>query len=161
MKYTLTLIVAILALISPGPAQGRPLENRMGAGLMLHDLNGLASLSFRYVPRNHMTLGFTVGFDTSASGFTLLGGRLTRNVDLQENINAYLGVAAYYLARSTAGVTSRGYEIDALMGVEAFLPGLTDLGLSFETGLGYRSLAGTTLKTIGNGFLGTAIHYYF
>ncbi len=161
MKRTLTILLLLLGSASTPHAEARNLQNRFGMGMMLHDLSGLASVSLRYVPELHYAVGFSLGFDSGSSGYTMMGGRLNRYVDLQENLNAYLGVAAYYVARATAGVTTRGYQIDALLGIEAFLPGLSDLGLTFETGLGYRSLAGTSLRTLGNGFLGTAIHYYF
>lgn len=161
MKRTLTIVLLLLGAALGSRAHARNLQNRFGMGMMLHDLNGLASLSLRYVPELHYAVGFSLGFDSGSSGYTMMGGRVNRYVDLQENLNAYLGVAAYYLSKATTGVTSRGYQIDALLGIEAFLPGLSDLGFTFETGLGYRSLAGTSLKTLGNGFLGTAIHYYF
>jgi hypothetical protein len=162
MKKRLLSLFLLLSAASSTPLFARSLENRMAAGVMLHELGGLASLSLRYVPESHYAIGFSAGFDTGSSGFTLLGARVNRHVDLQENLNAYLGLGAYYLARSTtATTTAHGYELDAVIGVEAFLPGLSDLGVSFETGLGYRSLQGSSLKTLGSGMLAAAIHYYF
>ncbi len=154
-------ILLLGAILATPDAFGRTLTDRVGAGLMIQDLNGLASISLRYLPDPHYTIGFSAGFDTGATGYSTLGVRVNRYVDLQENINAYLGVAAYYLSQAATTGNTRGYQIDALFGVEVFLAGLSDLGISFETGIGYRSFAGTSLRTIGNGFLGTAIHYYF
>jgi len=154
-------IVLLVGAAASTQAHGRNLATRVGAGLLIQDLNGLASISLRYLPDLHYSVGFSAGFDTGATGYSTIGVRVNRYVDIQENLNAYLGVAAYYLSRAAAAVTTRGYQLDALLGVEAFLPGLNDLGISFETGIGYRSFAGTSLRTVGNGFLGTAIHYYF
>lgn len=149
-------------LLSAANAAARNLEGRLGVGLAFPDLGAQPALSARFAALTHLNIGVIAGFDTGdAQGYTLLGARANRHVDLQENLNAYFGVAAYYLSRKAGTATEHGYQVDALLGVEAFLPGLSDLGFSFETGLGFRSLQGDSLRTVGNGFLGTAVHYYF
>ena len=143
-------------------SSAKELTERWGAGLTLHDFQRLPAISFRYGIAPNLNAEFLLGVDTnSAAGATAIGVKIYRNAVVESQVNFFVGMGLHYLSQSLAGVTTSGYELDALMGAEFFLRGLENLGILFETGLGYRSVGGTSLRTVGNGFLGAGIHYYF
>jgi hypothetical protein len=81
---------------------------------------------------------------------------------MEENLNFFLGTALYMIADGTGSTPlSAGLELDGLLGMEFFLSGLPNLGLSVETGLALRTIRSVTFSTLGSAFAGAGIHYYF
>ncbi|MBI4405627.1 MAG: hypothetical protein HY537_15810 [Deltaproteobacteria bacterium] len=139
------------------------LEGRWGAGLVLQDFNNLAALSFKHHFSQHLGVQFLGGFDTQdSSNALILGGKVTRNAYLEENLNFYIGLGGYIISdKNNTENTSTGFELDGLVGAEFFLSGLPNLGFQFEVGAAMRSLRRVSFKTVGGTFAGAGIHYYF
>lgn len=134
----------------------------MGFGLALQDFGTLPSISARYHFSRHVTGSFYVGFNTqSLVDAFILGGKLYRNIHLEDNINFYLGAGLGLLSQKTASISHSGFELSALIGAEFFFSELRNLGIQFETGIAVRSLDTVSFKTLGSSFAGAGIHYYF
>lgn len=138
------------------------LSGRWGAGVSIHDFHTLPSLTLRYYPVARLATSFHLGFNTNdTNGATLVGAKAQHMVNIEENLNFYVGAGLFHLSeRMGPGTSSSGLEMDALVGAEFFLPGLPNLGIQFETGIACRSVGSTTFRTIGSGFLGYGIYYY-
>ncbi len=163
------MLLFTLTLVSLQMVQARNLDNRWGFGVSLQDFNSLAALSLRRHFSPHISVSFLLGFDTlDSKSASLIGAKLMKNIYLEENLNLFLGMGAYLISNkdsttsgsSESGV-SNGFEFDGLLGAEFFLSGLPNLGLMFETGFAVRSVRTVSFKTIGSGFAGAAIHFYF
>lgn len=141
---------------------GKNLENRFGFGVATTDFHSLTALSLRYHFDPFVSTAAQVAFDTDDSNnSTRIGAKICRNVSMEENNNFYLGAALFMIADKKGGAFRGGIELDGLIGMEFFLSGLPSLGLSVETGLALRSLGSVTFRSIGSGFAGAGIHYYF
>lgn len=141
---------------------GRPLSGRSGIGVSIQDFNSTPSISVRYHFGNYTTATFLAGFDSSeGTNSSILGAKLHKNIHLEENLNFYTGIGAYFIADKVTGTFANGIEFDGLFGAEFFLSGLPNLGLNFETGVALRTLRKVNFKSIGTGFGQAAIHYYF
>jgi hypothetical protein len=153
----------IAAILHSTTATARHLEGRTGMGVTLHDFDYTPSVSLRYHMSNYQSVVLLAGFNTEDTKHSLvLGGKLIQNVHLEENMNFYVGIGGFLIAdRAGFPTTSGGIELSGFFGGEFFLTGLPNLGISFETGVAMRTVRQVSFATLGNGFLGAAVHYYF
>jgi hypothetical protein len=141
-------------------SQAKNLDGRFAAGFAYQKFTQDAAISFKIFHNPFLASNYLFSLNTENNSF-LFGGRVLRNVLLEENLNLYLGLAGLILSQNGTGGTETGLEIDALLGSEFFLAGLPNLGLSFEVGVGLRSIRTTSFRTMGGGFASGGIHYYF
>ncbi len=157
----MTRLICVILSFFPLYLEAKSLEGRFGAGVSYQNFTQSGALSLKFFHSNHLATNVYTGFNTE-SGTYLLGARSLRNVILEENMNVFLGLGASFVSSSaTAGTADYGVGLDVLFGGEFFLPGLPNLGLSFEMGLGLRSLRTTSFRSIGGGFASGGIHYFF
>lgn len=144
-------------------ASARHLESRTGFGMTLHSYRQMPALSMHYHMTDYQSTVVMAGINTDPNDkMFVLGGKYYQNAHLEENLNFYVGVGGFILSSKAGGATSStGFELDGLFGAEFFFAGLPNLGIQFETGVGIRTLRQVSISTIGSGFLGGAIHYYF
>jgi hypothetical protein len=163
MKNCITLVLVGLVLFSGTSLVARPMEGRTGFGVSLHDYNRTPCLSFEHHMTRYQSFVGMLGLNTGDSTKTIiLGGKYHQNIHQEENINGFLGLGAFYLSDKTGFPTaSTGFEFDGLFGVEFFFSGLPNLGITVETGFAIRTIREVSFATMGNGFFGTGIHYYF
>lgn len=153
-----TLILAVL--LWGARANAKALEDRIGFGMAYFHFQNTAALSLRYFPNNYLNTNFLFGFNTESSlKTTTLGIKLTRNLNLEENMNFFSALAAYVLSTRDPlnGNQQTGVEFNALLGAEFFLPGVPHLGLLLEAGLGLQSIQNVVFQSVA----GAAAHYYF
>lgn len=157
-----TLLFAVLLVVSP-LAHARHMEGRTGFGLSLHDFNNTPCLSMRYHLSDYQAAEVGAGFDTDDSRKVfVVGAKFYQAAHLEENITFYVGLGGYLISdKGGTSTTSSGLEFQGLFGSEFFLSGLPNLGIVFETGVALRTVRNVSLSTVGSGFLGGAIHYYF
>ncbi len=162
MRKSLFLVMASLCLLS-SPAFAKHLEGRTGFGVTLHDFDLTPAVSFRYHISNYQSVTLLAGFNSDPDKRALvLGGKLYQNAHLEENLNFYVGCGGF-LIQDKGGLptTSTGLELSGFFGAEFFFGGLPNLGVMFETGIAVRTVRQVAIATLGNGFMGAAIHYYF
>ncbi len=147
-----------------GPsASAKEMARRLGVGYSNESSINLPSIAAIYYPssRDAFTgaLGFQSGADTSS--FALQGG-LRRFIFTEDNMNFYMGGLLSVLSQSTGLATDSGLELSAVVGGEFFLPGLENLGFSFDTGLAFSNFPlAARIRTVGNSFLNAGIIFYF
>ena len=144
-------------------ASARHLESRTGFGVTIHPYGTIPSMSMHYHMTDYQSTVILAGINTDSANKTfVLGGKYYQNAHLEENLNFYVGVGGFMLsAKNGYPSSATGFELDGLFGAEFFPAGLPNLGIQFETGVGIRTLRQVSIATIGSGFLGGAIHYYF
>lgn len=157
------LIALVLLALSAVPATARHLESRTGFGVTLHPYGPIPSLSMHYHMTDYQSAVVMGGVNTDDDQKTLLiGGKLYQNAHLEENLNFYVGLGGFLIsAKAGEPTAATGIELDGLFGCEIFLAGLPNLGIQIETGVALRTVRRVSFATLGSGFLGGAVHYYF
>lgn len=146
-------------------AWGKDLSHRLGVGYAdQFGLNrSLPSLAMRYYPNQEYGLMGALGVDTTKnnSGFGFQG-KIIKIVFREDNLNFYTGAWAGIISYQTGGSTNSGFDVAGIIGAEFFLPGLENLGLSFEAGVGVTSISSEVrFRTIGDHPLRAGIFFYF
>lgn len=159
-------LVLLLALMCcSGFVHAKELANRLGIGYS--DQFGLGeplpSLAMRYYPNADYGLMGALGVDTekdnSRFGFSM---KVVKIVFREDNLNFYTGAGAALVSQETSGHNASGFELSGVAGAEFFLPGLENLSLSFEAGVGITSLSNQVrFRTIGDSPLRAGIIFYF
>lgn len=161
----LTLAFFATALALPSSAEARDLRGRLGIGFN-NNFSSLTSISVKYgIPTNKETVNLQV---QALVGFAFLkdqddrffaGGRVLIPILAEDNLNLYAGVGGGYVRFHDAKQAAR---IGAVLGVEFFLFGLENLGLSAEFGLNL-DLGNQVLdvQTTGGTAAAVGVHYYF
>ncbi|UOF02189.1 organic solvent tolerance protein [Bdellovibrio reynosensis] len=156
------IAVLFCMIMAAGTVQAKELTNRLGVGVKSNASIGIAELAAVYYPVSELAVVGGLGIDTEKdnSKFTANAG-VRRIVFKEDNLNFYMGGALGLVNLETGGNKESGFEINALFGAEFFLPGLENLGFTFEGGVGVVSLDDVRFKTIGNGPFSAGIVFYF
>lgn len=149
------LALGFAVLMAASPAEAKNLNGRVGFGLNVLNFTHAYALSLKYFHDPLVASAFQFGFSTVTETF-LIGGRLSRNVVLEENLNLYLAIAGMFQT-SKGTPTGTGVEFDGLFGGEFFMAGLPNLAFQFDVGVGLRTLGGTSFQSV----VGAGVHYYF
>ena len=152
-------------LLSPQVAWGKDLTNRLGIGYkdQFAPDSSIPSLAVQYYPGADIGISGSIGVDTVSnnSRFGAMA-KLYRIIFQEDNLNFYMGAGAGLLSNQVAGTTSSGFELMAYGGAEFFLPGLENLGFSFEAGTAIDSTGnGTRFRTFGDSPLRAGMIFYF
>jgi hypothetical protein len=146
----------ILALCSQN-LFARDITGRVGFGFVNNYSNQLPSLSLKYGFSRYTAFSFDLGIDSSVPTRYTFGSKFFRNLFMEPNLNFYFGFGAAALKQAIAG-----FELQAVLGTEIFIPGIESLGLSFEAGISSSNVNGSFhTNTIGYTFLHAGARFYF
>ncbi len=150
------------------PVYAVNLADRVGIGYTQPFLSlDLDSVQAKYSPTNSFSLVGALGINTrdddSSFGFLAKAHKIVFH---ETNLNFYLAGHAAFVSQEFKVLgkseTESGTEFAVLAGVEFFIPGLENLGISFETGFGISSLGeGVTFKTIAHHPFQAGMIFYF
>ncbi len=148
--------------LASGLSDAKELSRRLGVGFSNEYSINLPSIAAVYYPASNLGVTGALGIDTQNqnSSFAFQGG-LRKILFTEDNMNFHMGGLLSLLSQSLAGSTNSGFEIGAVVGGEFFLPGLENLGLSFDTGVGVSNLSSVRFRTLGNSFLNAGMIFYF
>ncbi len=124
-------------------------------------VNGTPGISVKYGIAPRAALELIAGFYSGRNGSGVAAAKYMQTIHPESYANFYfLGGGGYVLSGSNNGV-----ELIGGLGTEFFIPGLDNLGISFEAGMSAENLTSGTgsfvLKTFGVSFLNAGMHYYF
>jgi hypothetical protein len=168
------LVAAIIVLVSCfgsclGPsfggsiAQAKDMSNRLGVGYKNQSSIDLPSVAVQYYPGTDLGLSAALGVDTQSKnsrfGFLV---KLNRVIFQEDNLNFYMGAGSGLLSQETNGVNESGFELMGFGGAEFFMPGLENLGFSFEAGTAITSVSsGVRFRTFGDSPIRAGMMFYF
>ena len=160
-----SLLALALLLGGAGQADAKDLRKRVGIGFN-NNFSTLTSVSLKLgLPTNKDTVNLQVqalvGFSIFARSDDLFfaGGRVLLPILAEDNLNLYGALGGGYV-RSHAGTD--GARIQAVLGVEFFLFGLENLGLSAEFGLNLDLIGRQVdIETTSGTAASVGVHYYF
>lgn len=162
VRFTLGLILlAALNSVSLA-ANARDMHGRLGVGYnsqfaTTRGAGGLPAISAKYGLTRDIAASAVVGISTSAPSSLVAAIKGYKNVFYETHLNFYfMGGAGLVNQNSTTG-----FELQAGMGAEFFLPALESLGFSVETGASVTTAGGFAVGTMGFSFLSAGIHFYF
>lgn len=146
-------------------AEAKDLSSRLGVGYANQfglDAD-LPSLALRYFPNSDYGLMGSLGVDTEKDN-SRFGAqfKILKLVFKEDNLNFYTGAGAGLVSQEVNGHTDSGFDLSGFVGAEFFLPGLENLGLCFETGVGVTSVSSEVrFRTIGDHPLRAGMFFYF
>lgn len=144
-------------------AEAKDLSNRLGIGFKNQSSVELPGIAVQYWPGSDLGFSATLAIDTQTnnSKFGAMA-KLYRVIFPEDNLNFYLGAGAGTLSVETNGNNQSGFELMGFAGVEFFLPGLENIGWSFEAGTAITSISsGTRFRTFGDSPLRAGAIFYF
>lgn len=146
-------------------ANAKDLATRLGIGYsnQFGLTEDLPSLAVRYYPNGEYGIGAALGVDTeednSRFGFLV---KIYKLVFKEDNLNFYTGAGGGLVSREQTNQNDSGFDLSGFVGAEFFLPGLENLGFSFEAGVGVTSIDNEVrFRTIGDHPLRAGIIFYF
>jgi hypothetical protein len=155
----------LIAIFFGSSAFAKDLSNRLGVGYsnQFGVSSDLPSIAVRYYPNANYGLMAALGVDTedqnSRFGFS---AKIMKIVFREDNMNFYTAASAGIVSRELAGKNDSGFDLSGLVGAEFFLPGLENLGISFEGGVGVTSISSQVrFRTIGDSPLRAGMIFYF
>lgn len=159
--FTLAAVALSMGLASS--AEAKDLSNRLGIGYKNQFSIDLPGIAVQYYPGADLGLSATLAVDTqkdnSRFGFMV---KMYRIIFEEDNLNFYMGAGAGLLSQEINKDNQSGFELMGFGGAEFFLPGLENLGFSFEAGAGITSISsGTRFRTFGDSPLRAGIIFYF
>ncbi len=150
-------------------ATARDLTSRLGIGYSNQfGLNeDLPSLAMRYYPNESYGLMGALGVDTQKDN-SRFGAqfKILKLIFKEDNLNFYTGAGAALVSQettTTAGTKNHsGFDLSGFVGCEFFLPGLDNLSINFETGVGVTSISNEVrFRTIADHPLRAGMFFYF
>lgn len=166
IRITKLAFASLLFALTLAPmAQAKDMSNRLGIGYknQFGAATDVPGVAVQYYPGADLGVSATLGVDTqqASSRFGFMA-KLYRIVFQEDNMNFYMGAGAGLLSQETTGRTDSGFELMGFGGSEFFLPGLENLGFSFEAGVAVTSLSnGVRFRTFGDHPLRAGIIFYF
>jgi hypothetical protein len=158
-------ILIFLVAFSAASAQAKDLAHRLGVGYASQfglDQD-LPSIALRYFPNGDYGIMGAVGVDTAKNNSRFgAAAKIMKIVFKEDNLNFYTGASAGIISRELNSHTDSGFDIAGIMGCEFFLPGLENLGISFEAGVGVTSVSSEVrFRTIADSPLKAGMFFYF
>lgn len=168
MKHIMRFFLAGLILIVGTLAGAKDLTYRLGVGYADPFSLEMPSLHLRYWASQRTGFSLSLGVDTEEdqSRFGLMA-KGYRVIFTEDNLNFYMGSGVGVISReATNGSGSvesdTGFELTGFCGAEFFLPGLENVGFSFEAGIGVTSIGSEVrFRTIGESPLKAGMAFYF
>ena len=158
----LSVVVFCLGLGAP-QAEAKDLAHRLGVGYKNQFSSDVPAIALQYYPGADLGISIALGIDTNKDNSRFGGmGKLYRIVFQEDNLNFYMGAGAGLVTTEVNTISQSGFEMMGFVGSEFFLPGLENLGFSFEAGIGVTSLSsGVRFRTFGDSPLRAGIIFYF
>jgi hypothetical protein len=157
--------IVLLMLTCSFSAFAKDMSNRLGVGYsnQFGLTEDLPSLALRYYPNSEYGLMGALGVDTeednSRFGFM---GKIIKIIFKEDNLNFYTGAWAGIVSQEVNGRTDSGFDLAGILGAEFFVPGVENLGISMEAGVGVTSVTDEVrFRTIGDHPLRAGIIFYF
>ena len=163
--WAMTLALTSLLVVSP-EVSAKELFGRVGLGYNAQfantsETNGVPALSVKYgfAPRSQVEL--IAGFYSGSVGSGVAALKYFYTLKAESYANFY-----FLLGAGRVSADSRsGSEFLSGFGAEFFIPGVDNIGISFETGMSAEDLTSPSgsyvLKTFGASFINAGMHYYF
>ena len=146
-------------------ANAKDLSTRLGVGYsnQFGLDSDLPSIALRYFPNGDYGIMGALGVDTADNNSRFgAQAKILKLIFKEDNLNFYTGAGAALVSHEIAGKNESGFDLSGFLGAEFFLPGLENLGFSFETGVGVTSISSEVrFRTIGDHPLRAGIMFYF
>jgi len=158
-SFGLTLLsVTLLFLAATAAAESK--SGHLGVGVSNQLANNLPAFSLklqRTANFGFAVLGnFSTDKDSGGHGFAL---KMMRTIFEEPQLNFYAGLLLGHVARKEAKTyVVKGVQVDATLGTEFYLTGLSSIGFSFEMGVSAVKRDHLIVKTAGDVFL--AAYFY-
>ncbi len=164
MRQSLKIIThtALIFILQAGVAQAKDLTHRLGVGVRENAGVGVSELTSTYHYTNDLAVVGGLGIDTNKDNSRFsANASLRKSIFRENNLNFYLGGKLGLVTIEVNRDKNSGFEMAALFGAEFFLPGLENLALTFEGGLGVVSAKDVRFQTIGNTPFAAGVTFYF
>ena len=157
-----TIAMIFLSTIFCAIGSAKEMPQRLGVGIKNNISRSLPSLAAIYHLDGNSALTGGFGLDTEKDNSSMQFNIGVRYVIFQEkNLHFYSGGQLGYLNYEQAATKNSGIEFNLVGGVEFFLEGLENLGLSIEGGFGVSTAKDTRVRTIADNPFKAGMIFYF
>jgi hypothetical protein len=159
-------VVLLVSTLFPRTAEARELLGRTGLGYNSQfaastQTNGAPGISIKYGLAPRSALEMIAGFYSGTGGTGVAALKYMQTIRSETYATFYFPLGFGYVSANHQS----GVEILGGLGAEFFIPGVDNVGISFESGLSAESLTSGTgsfiVKTFGLSFIHAGMHYYF
>lgn len=162
-NYILVAAIYLSAIAVSSISLAREMPQRLGIGIKNNTSENLPSLASVYNINGNLSVTGGFGFDTrkdySATQFQI---GVRHIIFHEQNMHFYVGGQLGLVAfENPIDGKNSGFEANIIGGAEFFLPGLENLGFTFEGGLGLASIKNTRVRTIANDPFKAGVIFYF
>jgi len=123
--------------------------------------NGVPAVSVKYGIAPRAAVELIAGFYSGNDGSGVFGLKFMPTLHSDPYANFYFLVGIGFVSAEHRN----GTEFLTGFGAEFFIPGVDQVGISFETGMSAENLSAASgsfvLKTFGMSFINAGMHYYF
>jgi hypothetical protein len=160
------ILLMVLLLLTGSTAESRDLFGRLGLGYNAQfaqtgTAGGSPGISLKYGFNPHTALELIGGFYSGTGGNSVAALKVMQTMHSESYLNFYFLLGGGLV--STASTS--GTEFLGGFGSEFFIPGIENLGISFEAGVDIENHTSTSgsfiLKSFGASFLNAGMHFYF
>lgn len=156
----------LLALTLISNVQAKELFGRIGLGYNAQfaqtaNTSGIPAISLKYGFNPRTMAELIGGYYSGSNGYGVAALKFMQTMHSESYLNFY-----FLFGGGVVSSASRsGVEFLGGFGTEFFIPGVDNVGISFEAGLDFENLSSAnqtlTLKTFGASFLNAGMHFYF
>jgi hypothetical protein len=159
-----THCLLFLSLLIGSAASSKDLTGRIGLGYNTQfgsssSLDGVPAVSFKYGLARYMQFQMIAGLNTKTPSEGVAAAKILTTLISENYVNPYLALGLGYVSKNS----NSGIQMLGGIGAEFFIPGVDNVGISFEAGLTLENATQSSfiLRTYGASFLEAGIHYYF
>ncbi len=168
MKFSRGIALALFAFFGlfTQESSAKELFGKVGLGYNAqfantNETNGVPAISFKYGLAPRQMLELIGGFYSGSNGSGVAALKYMATVKSESYANFYFLIGGGLVSADHRN----GVEFLGGMGSEFFIPGVDNVGISFEAGLSAEDLTQASgsfvLKTFGVSFINAGMHYYF
>ena len=150
--------------IASEKAQAKELTGRMGLGYNAQfanteQKNGVPAISLKYGVAPRTMVEIVAGFYSGPDGSGVAALKYMRTLHAENYANFYFLLGGGLVSANHKS----GTEFLGGLGAEFFIPGVDNVGISFETGAAIENLTSNSfvIKTFGISFVHAGMHFYF
>jgi hypothetical protein len=145
-------------------ASAKELYGRVGLGYNAQfanttEKNGVPAISIKYGIAPRSAIEIVAGFYSGPDGSGVAALKYMQTLHAESYANFYFLLGGGFVSANHKS----GSEFLGGLGAEFFIPGVDNVGISFETGADIENLTSSSfvIKTFGISFINAGMHFYF
>jgi hypothetical protein len=162
LRFLISFLTVMI--VFAAPSEAKELYGRFGLGYNAQfantqQKNGVSAISVKWGVSPRTMIEMVGGFYSGPDGSGVAALKYMRTLHSESYANFYFLLGGGLVSANHQS----GSEFLGGFGAEFFIPGVDNIGISFETGASIENLTSTSfvIKTFGISFVHAGMHFYF